>query len=83
MGSVTITWVDGHRARISADPAYPDGRHHKAIEGTEVCQVGLDYPASHQGHYFVKCDCGASIYVSASGSRSDPRSVELACKNEP
>lgn len=83
MNHIKVDFLDAGRfARMSPDPAYPEGIDLDLSEGaTLTCLADIPYPAPRCGSMIAECEkCGARVAVTVAGRTDDPRSVKIACK---
>lgn len=81
-----IDWIDrGREPQCAPNPAYPDGKDLDCSFGeAKTCFTELPYPAQRCGIYVVECEkCGMRVAITTAGRPDDPRSVKIACANQP
>jgi len=81
-----VDWVDyGREPRVASNPNFPSGVDLDVSKGAErTCTAALPYPARRIGAYLVECRrCAVNALVTTAGRVDDPRSIKLACKDQP
>jgi len=82
----SVVWIDAEREpQCAPNPRYPQGVHVDVSAGaSKVCVQPLPYPAKRCGFYRLFClQCGRTAVVTTAGRADDPKSVTLACNNQP
>lgn len=81
-----VEWIDhGREPQCAPNPKYSAGVDVDISGGAErACTTKLPYPAQRCGAYVVTCEvCGTRVGVTTAGRPDDPRSVKVACREQP